>query len=187
MRDRRAADSRLIKRHVYLVGFSGSGKSTIGPLLASRMKRPFGDSDAAIVRSSQMSIAKIFSERGEPAFRRLESKVILELSGHKVSTVVALGGGALLSRANRTIVFKTGVVVYLRCSKRELHRRLKPQTDRPLLRGQTLKLEHQIDKLLTLRERGYKMADVTVSTTARTPHRVAGEIAAALKRKYGAY
>ncbi len=177
----------LPRRHLYLVGFSGSGKSTLGPELAKRLDRAFRDTDAFIVRKTKKTIAEFFATRGEAAFRKLESETILMLSRDNSPLVIAVGGGALLSASNRRTILNSGIVVYLRCSRRELYRRLVRQTDRPLLRGSSRTLMLTMSKLMSVREPGYKLADLTISTTAKTVRAAVAEIANDLKRKYGTY
>jgi shikimate kinase len=115
---------------VYLIGYRGAGKTTIGRKLADRLWMSFADSDERVIQQAGKTIREIFDQHGEPTFRDLESKIVLELS--KLSDhVIALGGGALLSDANREALSKDEhKIVYLRCDPEELHRRIQadPQT-----------------------------------------------------------
>jgi shikimate kinase len=162
--------------HIFLVGFSGSGKSTVGPLLARRLKRPFFDSDREIVRKTGVPISSFFAGEGEKSFRKLEHEIVRSLVSARGSSVIALGGGALLPLETRRSVFKAGIVVYLRCSRRELHRRLSGQSDRPLLKRKGESLQLRIRKLLQLRRPGYEKAQIIVATTTRTPSQTADRI-----------
>ena len=180
----------LLKGHLYLVGFSGSGKSTVGKKLAARLKCRFVDIDDEIVRAAGMSIPELFRTKGERTFRSLEAANILSLAKEHGPTVVALGGGALGSPAVRKqVLTEDAVTVYLRCATRELYRRLRDYFDRPLLEvkpkpGEALKQVklRKIETLLRLRERYYREASMTVSTTNHTPVQVVREIVLKLKK-----
>ena len=97
----------------FLVGFMGTGKSTLGREVAERMGLPFVDLDERIERSSGMSVPEIFEREGEDGFRRRESQALDELIGRPESVVVATGGGAFTVEANRLRMKSAGVVVWL--------------------------------------------------------------------------
>ena len=115
-----------------LVGLPGSGKSTVGRQLARRLGLPFTDTDHAIEQRIGCSIREFFEREGEAAFRDIEEAVIDELT-HADSGVLATGGGAVLRPANRGHLRAGGQVIYLRSTPEELFRRLRHDTDRPLL------------------------------------------------------
>jgi shikimate kinase len=109
---------------IVLAGYRGSGKTTVGRLLAHALKRPFVDCDELIVLRAGKSIREIFDQQGEAAFRRLESQVVGELAALD-DQVIALGGGALGSDQNRKAIADAGHrVIYLRCQPPELLRRI---------------------------------------------------------------
>lgn len=110
----------------------GGGKSTVGRHLAKRLGRPFLDSDAVIEQRIGGSIRSFFEREGEDAFRDIESDVIAELAG-RADCVLATGGGAVLRAANRDALRSGTHAVYLRSSPDELFRRLRHDTQRPLL------------------------------------------------------
>lgn len=110
----------------------GSGKSTVGRQLARRLGLPFLDSDAVIEQRLGCSIREYFDREGEAAFRDVEERVIAELAAGP-DAVVATGGGTVLREANRLRLREGGRVIYLRSSPEELHRRLRHDTQRPLL------------------------------------------------------
>lgn len=120
-----------------LVGMPGGGKSTVGKLLARQLNVPFVDSDAEIEKDlGGESIKDYFARQGEASFRDLESRVIARLldgarTGHEM--VLATGGGAVLREINRDRLKADSTVVYLRSSPEELFRRLRHDTQRPLL------------------------------------------------------
>lgn len=115
-----------------LVGMPGSGKSTVGRHLARRLVLPFFDSDHLIEQRLGRSIREYFAEAGEDAFREREQETIAELA-RGPDAVVATGGGAVLREANRQALRAAGQVIYLRSTPEELYRRLRHDTQRPLL------------------------------------------------------
>ena len=109
---------------VFLIGYRGSGKSTVGRRLADRLWQTFLDSDELIVKQAGMTIKDIFETEGEAGFRDRESLVVRELAMLD-EHVVALGGGAVLREENRKAIHDGGhKVIYLRCEPDELHRRI---------------------------------------------------------------
>ena len=110
----------------------GSGKSTVGRQIARRLGLPFVDSDHVIEQRLGCSIREYFAREGEDAFRDIEQQVLAELA-QGTDAVVATGGGAVLRAANRQALRAGGKVVYLRSSPEELYRRLRHDTQRPLL------------------------------------------------------
>jgi len=171
-------------RTIYLSGFSGCGKSTIGPLLAARLKAPFVDTDEMIERQTGCSIQEMFAKKGERHFRRVEAEVIKLLDRRRGQRrVIALGGGALINKRTRQLVATGGMTVFLSCSVRELYRRLKDKKGRPLLNvgarhgivGRDAKLR-RIQRLLHERLPVYRLADVCISTTDRSPRRTVEEL-----------
>lgn len=163
------------KRHIFLIGFSGSGKSTVGVKLARWLKAKFFDTDTLIENRCGRTIERIFSDDGEAEFRKLESQVIIDLiKEDKPRMVVALGAGALQKRTNMDVVSRNGIIVHLSCSVREIYKRLQEKTDRPLLRVVPTKGETQqqavmrrIKDLLNQRRQRYAQAGITISTTNR--------------------
>lgn len=172
--------SDIGRKHIWLIGFSGSGKSTVGPELARLLRLRFVDTDAEIERIAGRSIADIFAKYGELRFRKMESQVIRKVAQANKPTVVALGGGAFQSPVNRAIILKSGTTVYLRTSVRIIYRRLSSQTDRPLLqvrpvKGETLREARfrRIKEMISKREQQYRTADINVSTSSKKPTEVA--------------
>ncbi len=168
------------KKSIALVGFMGSGKSTVGPLLASRLGMSFVDLDEAICAEAGMSVEEIFAREGEEGFRERESEALRrEMEGG--GKVVACGGGAVLRRENRSLLRERSLVVYLRVGKDELLRRLGDGEGRPLLAAGSL--ERRVEELLQGRERAYReVADMVVDAESRDPRDIAEEIARLWKR-----
>lgn len=116
-----------------LIGLPGSGKSTAGRSLARRLDVPFNDSDHVIEQRLGCSIRSFFEREGEAAFRDIEASVLRELAQAGEGGVLATGGGAVLRPANREALRAAGHVVYLRSTPEEVFRRLRHDTNRPLL------------------------------------------------------
>ncbi len=157
------------KDRIYLTGFMGSGKSTIGPILANTIGYEFVDIDRAIEAAQQASINAIFREHGEAGFRRIEQMMLLKYSAVP-GLVIALGGGTVTHPDNLRLVLSTGIVIYLKINQDQLFRRLRHRTDRPLLSstdGVPLtddQLRQRIGSLYDAREPLYALADITVQT-----------------------
>lgn len=117
---------------VFLVGLMGAGKTTVGRLLARRLKARFVDTDHELTASTGVSIPTIFEIEGEAGFRRREAEVIQRLSREE-NIVIATGGGAILDPENRRCLHERGKVVYLSAAPETLHERTRRDTARPLL------------------------------------------------------
>ncbi len=155
---------------IFLTGFMGSGKSTIGPILANTIGFDFVDSDRLLEDREGKSVAEIFRETGEQYFRALEEALIAGLC-RRERIVVSLGGGSLVNEHNLRNVATAGVLVYLRTDPRRLAQRLARKGNRPLLRdaeGERLsgeRLLRRIEDLFNERESTYRNADFTFETT----------------------
>lgn len=109
---------------IFLIGYRGSGKTTIGRALAARLGYSFVDSDEQIVRAADKTIKDIFEQDGEERFRDLESQIVQALAGAG-NQVISLGGGAVLREQNRRAIQASGSsIIYLRAEAEELHRRI---------------------------------------------------------------
>jgi shikimate kinase len=135
-----------------LVGMPGGGKSTVGRQLARQIDLPFVDSDHEIEARIGGSIRQFFDRHGEDAFRDLETEVIGELTARPGDFVLATGGGAVLRERNRELLHEGTTVLYLRSTPEDLFRRLRHDTQRPLLQvrdplAKLRELYHQRDLL----------------------------------------
>ncbi len=119
--------------HISLVGMMGSGKTSIGRLVAKYLDWPFLDADAVLVERVGCSIADMFSDRGEQWFRDTESEVLSELAQSLVPSVLSVGGGAVLRQSNRDVLRRASLVIWLRASPETLIERIGSQVGRPLL------------------------------------------------------
>jgi shikimate kinase len=164
--------------HVFLVGFMGSGKSTVGRMLGRRLGLPFIDLDRAIEARVGMPVSEIFATRGEPAFRDLEHEELAGLRGLS-RTVVACGGGVIVEDRCRALLKQLGTVVYLRVTADEALARIGSTEGRPLLAGADPVALGRT--LLASRVSLYEaVADATVDTSGLTPAQVADAVAVAL-------
>jgi len=167
-----------LKKHIYLSGFMGSGKSTIGPLLARRLNVPFTDMDRLIEHELNMPIKKIFTKKGEFFFRSYETHVLVKLQ-HRRDQIISVGGGVVLRYANRTIL-KKGLWINLDCTPAVILKRVGNKTKRPLL-GRKIKREH-IESLFRLRRPFYDLAPYQIDTGTLSPQAVVEKIVRIIKR-----
>ena len=152
--------------HLYLVGFMGSGKSTVGPVLAGELGRSFVDLDHLIEDAAKMDIPRIFDLRGEAHFRELETRMLAEVRDWEPA-VVALGGGAFSQAPNRDLIFRTGIAVTLRIPLELAWRRSTQVDDRPLARDR-----QQFEALYRKRQPDYDLADLRVGVEGRSPEQI---------------
>jgi shikimate kinase len=163
--------------HIFLVGFMGAGKSTVGRMVADRLSLPFADLDEMVEQAAGRTVAQIWSGSGEAAFRTAESTALASLAPAEPS-VVACGGGVVLADANRAALKSLGHVVYLTVSAEEALARVGGGDTRPLLAGGGATVAQ---RLLEAREALYgAVADVVVSTTSRGPEDVADDVVRAI-------
>ena len=120
--------------NIYLLGFMGVGKSTVGKLLAEKLDRQFFDIDDLIVESAGKPIAKIFEEDGDEHFRQFESYMLKNVAEEK-NAVISCGGGIVMKNENMKIIHETGTGVFLSAAIDTLIERIGEATERPLLNG----------------------------------------------------
>jgi shikimate kinase len=124
--------SAVQRRNVFLIGLMGSGKTTIGQLLAKRINQPFVDSDHELEQRTGVSVATIFEIEGEGAFRARETAIIDELT-QREGIVLGTGGGVVLAATSRRALHERGTVIYLHSTAETSYERIKRNRDRPLL------------------------------------------------------
>jgi shikimate kinase len=156
---------------VVLVGMMGSGKTTVGRIVAERLGVEFVDSDEEIVASSGMTVAEIFASHGEAEFRRREKEMLKRLVPAPQSRVVAVGGGAILDDDNRAVMSDCSTVVWLRTEVETLSDRVGSDGSRPLLIGGATE---NLRRIADVRAHLYETtADVIVDTDGLSPESVA--------------
>ena len=162
-----------MRRHVVLIGLPGSGKTTVGRLVAEALHAGFVDIDAILARREGKPIALIFAEKGEPAFREMERKEMEGALGNQAA-VVAPGGGWAAQPGAIESVKARALVVYLRARPDAAAQRAAPEGTRPLLRGEDPAA--RMRQLLKEREPSYLRADAVVDTDRKTEQQVAAEV-----------
>ena len=176
-------------KRIFLSGFMGAGKSTVGLILANTLGWNFYDLDAEIVKHSGKSVVAIFKDDGEEKFRELETTVLAELVQNE-KVIVALGGGAVLFEGVSDIIKNAGVTVYLKASAERIYERLKFKTDRPLfqtLEGGALSKDEAMKKIrgmLMEREVTYNQADLIFNTEGLAIGKIVDNLKMELERKY---
>ena len=149
------------KTRIALIGFMGTGKSTIGPLLAEKLGYTFIDTDELVERTIGMNIADIFSDLGEDAFRDAEYEALQEALGQE-QVVVSTGGGMVLFERNRKLLREKAFVVNLGAAPETVFRRVQGDQTRPLLKSDDPLT--RIRQLLAERQEFYSDCDISIST-----------------------
>lgn len=159
----------MTNNRIYLTGFMGAGKSTIGPILANTLGWDFFDLDRVIEKNEGKKVREIFEKSGEIYFRELELLVLTKLSKAN-NVVVSLGGGTISSVEILTLLKNTGRLIYLKTSPEASYKRLRFKRDRPNLINEQNdepskeELIGTINGLLESRIKYYEQADLTIDT-----------------------
>ena len=159
---------------MYLVGFMGAGKSTVGKALSALKGFEFIDLDSFIEKTANSKIPEIFSEFGEEKFRELETESLVKVSELKGKTVVSTGGGIMLNPENIHVMQTTGTTIYLKAGIETIWERIKDDRGRPLLN-----VENPLGtatELLNSRKHLYEGADIIVETDNLTPQMISEKI-----------
>jgi shikimate kinase len=153
------------KQKIFLIGYMGSGKTTIGRLLAKKLNLQFIDTDTFIENRYRKSIHDIFAEKGEVAFREIERNILIEILAFE-NTVIAAGGGTPCFSDNMDLMTRTGVTIYLKLSEEQLLERLMPiKHKRPLLNNKNPdELKNYISTTLAEREPIYSRAIIAIDS-----------------------
>lgn len=150
-------------RNIILIGYMGSGKSTVGRKAAKAVEYNFLDTDALIEKEEGMTISKLFEEKGEPYFREKETETIRRLIAEPKGKIIATGGGLPMKEGNAELLKELGTVIYLKAETDTLLKRLSGDTTRPLL--QNGELREKIETMLAIRGPVYEScADVVLQT-----------------------
>jgi shikimate kinase len=166
-------NKQRVIRNIALIGFMGTGKSTVGRILAEQLGFAFVDTDELIEQHAGKPISRIFSEEGETAFREYERRLLAELCS-RVQLIISTGGGLAANEENLASLKTHALVICLWASPRTVYERVRAQTHRPLL--QTGDPQARIQELLRARERFYREADVLVNTELRSVKEVAQHV-----------
>ncbi|NLO10195.1 MAG: shikimate kinase [Clostridiales bacterium] len=165
----------MLADNYILIGFMGSGKSSVGKKLAEKLGYDFKDTDEMIVESEGVEIDEIFLKYGEELFRNLESTLLLSIVGTLKTTVLSTGGGMPLRGQNVNLLRLMGRVIYLQASMETIIDRLSGDNTRPLLKGENPR--DKVEKLLAERTPIYKRsADTIIDTDGKTIDDIVREI-----------
>ncbi|MBQ9199105.1 MAG: shikimate kinase [Lachnospiraceae bacterium] len=165
---------------IILIGFMGSGKSSVGKELSKKTGYKLLDSDTCIEEKKKKSINEIFKDDGEQAFRDMESEFLKALALSEESFILSTGGGMPCFNDNAKLIKEIGKSFYLMASPDSIMERLKNDTSRPLLRDGNR--YEKINSLLSKREEYYKKAaDVIIETDGKTVNEITGEIIGLIK------
>lgn len=167
--------------NIILIGYMGSGKSTVGRKAAKALDYQFLDTDALIEQEEGRTIAKLFAEKGEDYFRKKETETIRRLLTEKKGKIIATGGGLPMKEENAGLLKQIGTVVYLKAETDTLLKRLSGDTARPLL--QQGDLREKIETMLAVRGPVYeRCADVTLQTDTMSFYEIICELERLLKQ-----
>jgi shikimate kinase len=171
-------------KHLVLVGMMGAGKTTVGRACAESLGRPFVDTDDLVSVATGLTIPELFELEGEAAFRALEKQAVADACAAPIPVVIACGGGAIVDPDNRRALRRVGFVVWLQAPTEELHRRVGPDSGRPLLAAGG---PGSLERIAALREDAYAAtADATVDTSGRAVADVVFEVLDRLRPALGA-
>jgi shikimate kinase len=166
--------------NIYLVGFMGTGKTSVGRRLAQLKKWTFVDLDELIELQQQRRIVDIFAQKGEPYFRKIEKKALKQVSTQN-NFVVACGGGIVLDPDNLNLMKKTGTLICLSANCEAILKRVSSSKERPILN--VAKPRERIELLLKMRAPYYLQADKTIDTSDLSIKQVASKIVKTLVDK----
>jgi len=167
-------------KNIYLVGFMGTGKTTVGKILAKKLNKKFLETDNLIEKKEKKKIVDIFKEYGEPYFRKLEKELIKKISKKK-DLVVSCGGGLICNKENSKILKESGIVFNLLASVNTIYNRTKNSPFRPLLN-----VENPIERIRSLLKKRmpfYKQAHFSIKTDKLSIEEVANKIIEILKEE----
>ena len=163
---------------IVLTGMMGSGKTSIGKLLAKKFNLHFADIDNLIELQENMSISEIFALKGEEYFRNIEKDIIKNIFKNS-NLVIALGGGAFENKQTRNFLLENSSVIYLQTEAETIFQRLKNDDTRPLLCG-NMSIE-KITEIIEQRKHNYQTASYIITTDNKNPDTIVEEITGVLK------
>lgn len=167
-------------RHIFLIGFMGSGKSSVAEALSKRLGRERMEMDEQIVQQQHMPITEIFDKYGEAYFRNLETRLLRELQ-HQEAAVISCGGGVPMRQENVDIMKESGRVVLLTARPETIYERVKDSTQRPIL-NQNMSVEF-IEELMEKRSAKYQAAaDLVIKTDDKGLDEICSEMIQKLQK-----
>lgn len=172
-------------KNIILIGFMGTGKSSVGALLASKLGASFIDLDNAVESKYDMTISEMFEKYGEDFFRKCEKETVKEIASRK-NTVIATGGGTVKDEENREILSDCGFIVALKASADVVYERTVKEGTRPLLDNlNEVDRRKKIADLMQERQSIYETADLSILTDDMSPMQAVDEIMRFLKVRRG--
>ena len=166
-------------KNIVLIGFMGTGKSSVGQRLAEKLKMAFIDMDREIEKITGLPINQIFRKHGEIRFRS-EEKLLAQKLGHESNLVIATGGGVVLSQENIEALRENGILICLEASPEEILKRVKrKKASRPLIKKEYG--EEEIKAMLEEREAFYACTDFRINTNNKEPRAIVEEITRRLR------
>lgn len=159
------------QNRIYLIGFMGAGKTSIGKILAKKLGYRFIDTDSIIRKKAGRMIPQIFEEEGEDKFRMMENETLYSINVYNERTVIATGGGIPADSDNLKYMLNTGIVIYLSAPVEVLYRRIKDKKGRPLSRDYT-----EFEDLFKSRIKYYQKAHQIIETDRLTKYQAVDKV-----------
>lgn len=158
---------------IVLIGMMGSGKTTIGKLLGEKLTLRSIDIDVIIEQNEKRTISEIFQNEGEKYFRNIERETIKKIFTNK-DLIISLGGGAFENQLTQELLLKNSTVIYLKTSPNVILKRIKNNTNRPLLKNQMT--VEKIQSIILQRQKNYELANITILTDNKNTDKIVEEI-----------
>lgn len=158
---------------IVLIGMMGSGKTTIGKLLGEKLTLRSVDIDVIIEQNEKRTVSEIFQNEGEKYFRNIERETIEKNFTNK-DLIISLGGGAFEDQLTQELLLKNSTVIYLKTSPNVILKRIKNNTNRPLLKNQMT--VEKIQSIILQRQKNYELANITILTDNKNTDKIVEEI-----------
>lgn len=171
-----------LNSHIFLIGFMGTGKSTVATQLRKMISAKQMEMDETIAREEGMSISDIFASHGEAYFRDLETALVRRLMT-EAPMIVSCGGGAVMREENTQMMKQCGQIVLLTATPETVYERVKDNTDRPILNN-NMNVEYIRSLMEKRRSRYESVADITIATDGKNAKAICQELLDALKRTH---
>ena len=159
--------------NISLIGMMGSGKTSVGELLAKLLNMSFVDTDEQIIKTEKISINQIFTQKGEPYFRKIETATLKNVLNYN-NQIISTGGGIIKSDENLSLLKEKSIVFYLKTNPDIIFERIKNNKERPLLNVENMK--DKIKTLLQERISQYEKAQYIIVTDDKSQTEIANEI-----------